>query len=65
MRGAWPNGIGSSEEKVLFSGILLSVWRDAFAAAGYLSSNPSTTGSNCFLRETTPGASRVPSGRGG
>src|SRR6266498_5941198 len=31
----------------------------------YLSSNPKTTGNNCFLRETTPGASRVPSANGG
>src|SRR5215216_5971254 len=31
----------------------------------YLSSNPNTTGSNCFFLDTTPGASRVPSARGG
>ena len=31
----------------------------------YLSSNPNTTGNNCFFLETTPGASRVPSASGG
>lgn len=36
-----------------------------FSKFHYLSSNPNTTGNNCFFLETTPAASRVPSLSGG